>query len=237
MLRHPPLCFSPCAPRVSRRPAATERRTSVLKPPRHPASGARAHNSCTLARPGPPEVPKPADCRRGAAPKSRTAARTCRRGGCRVASAPSGFQDQRRASTTAFERGRGAHDLLDELRVRAVVPADLGVVALDGVELGDDRLLSRGQLLGDRGEDLGEVGIGRLLRQLLRPVQGEVEVAAAVVDRAEGAPGRLVVLEERAGRGVEGLREHAGALVARGVARCSSEAARAKNSPSESQRR
>ena len=57
-------------------------------------------------------------------------------------------------------------------------------------------------------EDRRQLGVGLLRGQLLRPVQREVEVAAAVVDRAERAARRLVVLEERAGRGIQRVGQH-----------------------------
>ena len=70
-------------------------------------------------------------------------------------------------------------------RVGLVVAADVGRLALDRDQLVDDRLLLRGERLGERGERLRELRVVGLLRQLLRPVQGQVEVAAAVVDAAE----------------------------------------------------
>src|SRR5690606_40437533 len=80
---------------------------------------------------------------------------------------------------------RRAHDLCDLGGVGAVVPADLRGGTLRTVELGDDLLLLGRQVCGDRAEGLSELSILRLLGQLLSPVQAEVEVAAAVVDRAE----------------------------------------------------
>src|SRR5699024_3286886 len=47
-----------------------------------------------------------------------------------------------------------------------------------------------------------------------RPVEGEVEVTAAVVDLADLARRRLVLLEEPAGGRIEGVGQHTGALVA-----------------------
>src|SRR5699024_1046500 len=60
---------------------------------------------------------------------------------------------------------------------------------------------------GDRGEALLEPGVLVLGRQRLRPVEGQVEVAAAVVELADLARRRLVLLEEGGDRGVEGVRE------------------------------
>ena len=63
-------------------------------------------------------------------------------------------------------------------------------------QLRHDRLLVRGQALrqrGERGRELGVVGLGG---QLPRPVQGEVEVAPAVVDLADLPRRRPPVLQQ-----------------------------------------
>ena len=69
------------------------------------------------------------------------------------------------------------------------------------------------------------------------PVQGQVEVAAAVVDAADPAGGGFVLVEEGAGGAVQGVGEDLGLLVAGLTARCSRLTARARNSPRLSQRR
>src|SRR5699024_2594075 len=83
------------------------------------------------------------------------------------------------------EGRRRAHHRGGLLRVRAVVAADVGRLALHREELLGDGLLTLGELLRDRAEGGGELGVLALGGQLLRPVQGEVEMAAAVVDAAE----------------------------------------------------
>ena len=55
-----------------------------------------------------------------------------------------------------------------------------------------------------------QFGVVVLRGEGLGPVEGEVEVAAAVVDGAELAAGRAVVFEELAGGGVEGVGEDLG---------------------------
>ena len=101
-------------------------------------------------------------------------------------------------------------------RVGAVVAADVGGRALHGEQLAGDLLLVGGQRLGEPAERGGELGVVGLRGELLRPVEGEVEVAAAVVDLADAAGGRLVLVEERAGRPVERVGEHLGPGVAGG---------------------
>ena len=66
-----------------------------------------------------------------------------------------------------------------------------------------------------------QFGVVVLRGEGLGPVEGEVEVRAAVVDGAELAAGRLVVLEELAVRGVERVGEDLGLRQLEGLARCS----------------
>src|SRR3984957_4300073 len=93
---------------------------------------------------------------------------------------------------------RWAHHGRGLLGVGQVVAADVGGLALDREELRDDGVLLRGQRLGqplERRRDLGVVG---LLGQLLGPVERQVEVRAAVVERAELAARAAVLVKERA---------------------------------------
>src|SRR6478735_607128 len=94
--------------------------------------------------------------------------------------------------------------------VGLIVAADVDRLALDGEELGYDLLFGGRKLLGNRRENLLQVGVGRLRGERLRPVKAEVEMRAAVVDGPELATGRLVVLEEFAVGGVEGVGEDLG---------------------------
>src|SRR3546814_67926 len=98
----------------------------------------------------------------------------------------------------------------------AVVAAEVDRLALHGDQLLDDLRFVVRQRGGQRGECRLQAGVGVLRGQRLRPVQREVVVAAAVVDPAELARGRLVVVEElRVGR-VERVGQHLRALVAGG---------------------
>ena len=99
-------------------------------------------------------------------------------------------------------------------------------------------LLVVGEPLGQRRERLGQLGVVGLLGQRLRPVQREVEVAAAVVELADLARRRPAVLEQLA----RSPRRACWPSTARaGCRSCSasnsSDTASARNSPSESQRR
>src|SRR5690242_13769380 len=89
------------------------------------------------------------------------------------------------------ERLARAHRRVDLLGIGPVVAADLEGRSLYVVELADDRLLLVGELGGQRLEALAQLGVG----QLLRPVEREVEVAAPVVELADLAPRRAVVLQ------------------------------------------
>src|SRR5690606_38442888 len=71
-----------------------------------------------------------------------------------------------------------------------------------------DLLLVARQRVSQRREGGLQLRILVLRGQLLRPVHGQVEVAAAVVDAAQAAGGRLVVVQERAGGRVQRLRQH-----------------------------
>jgi len=73
--------------------------------------------------------------------------------------------------------------------VREVVAADIDGLALDGQEFLDDAGFVGEELLGDGGEDGFELGIVVLDGEGLGPVEGEIEVGAAVVDGAEFATG------------------------------------------------
>lgn len=101
-------------------------------------------------------------------------------------------------------------------RVGLVVATDLDRGALDGDELVDDLLLVGREGLRQRREGLGQLRVLGLGGQLLGPVQGQVEVAAAVVDTTDATGRRLVLVEEGAGGAVEGVGEDLGAGVARG---------------------
>ena len=111
------------------------------------------------------------------------------------------------ASTIAFSVGARAHRRRRLRRVRPVVAADVDRLALRRDQLGVDLRLVLGELLRDRREARLQLLVLRLRRQRLGPVEGEVEVAAAVVDLADLARRRLVVVEELADRLVERLGE------------------------------
>ena len=112
------------------------------------------------------------------------------------------------------ERRRGAHHGRRLVGVGAVVATEVDGRALDGEQLAGDLLLVLAQRLGQPGERRRQVRVVGLRGQLLGPVQGEVEVAAAVVDLADPPGRRLVLVEERAGGPVERVGEHLGAGVA-----------------------
>src|SRR3954452_10980715 len=69
------------------------------------------------------------------------------------------------------ERRGGPHDRGGLLVVGPVVAADVDRTALDTDQLLGDRLLVLGQPLGEVAERGGKLGVLRLLRQLLGPVQ------------------------------------------------------------------
>src|SRR5699024_8304742 len=97
------------------------------------------------------------------------------------------------------EGGRGAHHRGGLLEIGAVVAADVRRLALHREQLLRNGLLAVGELLRDRGEGGGELGVLALRGQLLRPVKGQVEVAAEVVDRAEIALRGLALVQTMLG--------------------------------------
>jgi hypothetical protein len=72
-------------------------------------------------------------------------------------------------------------------------------VALNGKQFLDDAGFVSEELFRDGGEDSLEFRIVGLRGEGLGPVEGEVKVGAAVVDAAEFAAGRAVVVEKAAG--------------------------------------
>src|SRR5690606_4169003 len=105
-------------------------------------------------------------------------------------------------SLAGTERGGGLGG------VGAVVAADVVGAALHGDQLGDDVGLGGGEFLGDGSEHGLELGVVGLRGEGLGPVKREVEMRAAVVDAgADLAGGALVVFEELAVGGVEGVGE------------------------------
>ena len=97
------------------------------------------------------------------------------------------------AAEDRVERGARAQGGLRLGVVREVVAADVGGLPLDGEEFGNDLRFVFREGVRQRGEDFLQRGIGILRGERLRPVEGEVEMGAAVVDGAELAAGGAVV--------------------------------------------
>ena len=142
-------------------------------------------------------------------------------------------------ASAAVERGARAHRRGGLLGVRVVVAADVHRRALHGVELADDRRPPPRQAPRPaRRSALASSASSVWRGQLLRPVQREVEVAAAVVEladacaRATGSP---------PGSSPVARSSVSPRIFARGLpvlsASISSDTASARNSPRESQRR
>src|SRR5699024_1415517 len=138
--------------------------------------------------------------------------RPSRRLSRRRAAQPPGGSPQSRDDLV--ERLRRTHDRVRLVLGRVVVPAEVDLAALYAEQFACDRVLVLAQRLRDRCDGIGQGLIVGLLRQLLRPEQREVEVAAAVVDLADLARRRLVLLEEGGRRVVQCRGEHARAIVA-----------------------
>src|SRR6478735_12049519 len=132
-------------------------------------------------------MPKPPAASSTGTRTARTSPRVPITGGCdqrsKLLSASTGScsdMGSAKGGERLVERLRRPHHGLGLGVVETVVAPDVGRVALDAVELGDDRVLGSGQRLGERGEGLRQLGVRRLLRQLLGPVERQVEVRAAV---------------------------------------------------------
>ena len=107
-------------------------------------------------------------------------------------------------SECGIEGRARAHDLAGQLRVGAVVTADVHGLALHGAEFGNDGCFILGQGFGQWRELRFQLGIIVLCGKLLSPIQGQVEMAATVVQLAGFARWRLVVVQQLAGGRVEG---------------------------------
>ena len=94
--------------------------------------------------------------------------------------AASGFDGFQRC----VEGGAGTHDSRHFGQVRLEVTTDVHRLALNRIEFADDFLLVIGQRLGQwRKQGLQRLVL-RLLSQSLGPVQGQVKLAATVVELA-----------------------------------------------------
>src|SRR5574337_1958809 len=96
------------------------------------------------------------------------------------------------------ERAARAHHGVQLGEVGLVVAANVGCLALHGTELLDDPGLVVGQSLGQRRELGSQRGVFGLRCQRLGPIQGQVELTAAVVDLADLARRRLVLVQQLA---------------------------------------
>ena len=122
---------------------------------------------------------------------------------------------RRRAPAAASERGdRGVQRGARPHRGRClgiigqIVTADVDRLALRADQFGIDLGLVLGERLGQRLEAGLQRRVLGLRSQRLSPVQGEVEMAAAIVDFADLARGIAVELEELADGRVERLGEN-----------------------------
>src|SRR3974390_1549160 len=79
--------------------------------------------------------------------------------------------------------------------IRMVVAADINRLALRRVQLVDDPRLVARQLLGERPKAPLQHRIGALRGERLRPVERQIEMAAATVQLTHVARGRSVVFE------------------------------------------
>ena len=86
------------------------------------------------------------------------------------------------ASMMALKRALGRMAAVTSVVVGLVVAADVDRRSLHLVELVDDGVLVGAQRLGNGREARRQLGVVGLARQLARPVERQVEVAAAVVE-------------------------------------------------------
>ena len=112
------------------------------------------------------------------------------------------------------ERCARAHDGVELVQVRLVVTANIHGLALHCGEFSHDGLLACGQLGSQRGKLGGQHSVIGLCRQRLRPVQGQIKLAATVVELPGLRRRVFVVLQQLAGGGIERLRQNFGLCVA-----------------------
>src|SRR3989338_8717771 len=108
------------------------------------------------------------------------------------------------SSERSIEGRAWTHNLAGQLRVGAVVAANVHGLALYGAEFGNDSCFILAKGFGQWRELRFQLGIIVLRGQFLSPVQRQVEMAATVVQLAGFARWRLVVVQQLAGGRVEG---------------------------------
>ena len=128
-----------------------------------------------------------------------------------------GFIDLLYLSASLFENAieglTGLHDLADVLGRWVIVTTDIGRMALDHTHFFQDFVLAVFQLLRQLREEVLQILVVILVGQFLRPVTGEVEVAAAVVQLTGVTRRRLVVLQQAFSGFVQGQAQQARPLV------------------------
>src|SRR5471032_1656199 len=110
----------------------------------------------------------------------------------------------------SVQGGAWAHDFSSLLRAEVVVTRDIHSLALNGIEFGNDGRFVVGQGFCQLAELRLQCGVFGLGGQGLCPVQCQIEVAAAVVDVADFARRRLVVVQELTGGFVQGAGQNQG---------------------------
>ena len=85
------------------------------------------------------------------------------------------------------ERLGRAHDGLRQRWLGLVVTTDVSRRTLDSDQFAHYGLLLFGQGLGENGEGIGQLSVDRLRGELLGPIEGQVEVAAPIVNATQAA--------------------------------------------------
>lgn len=108
----------------------------------------------------------------------------------------------------------GTHGFFSQREVRLVVTANVLALALGIVQLGNYLGFVLAQCLGQTTELGLQLQVIVLFGQGLRPVQSQIEVAAAVIDLTNLARGRLAVFQQLAGGLVQGSGQYQSLVVA-----------------------
>src|SRR3989442_8172851 len=132
-------------------------------------------------------------------------------------------QPERRSSDTIHavhdfvEGGARTHRRLHLLRIGAIIPTKIHSLAFRGTQLLQNHVKFCLQFLRDGSKTPFQILIVILRGQLLRPIQGFVDMASGIIQLAEHATWGLSVLHELAGGSIKRISEYLRFFIAGGA--------------------